>query len=133
MKKTDFSFIKDIIISILIVISLIMLFSIIFYNKTGLTKVIPEPEEYSMSEEMEKDISEAVVAEDEEVVTTYFIDATDLKKVEKTKEYDKGKKNPFAADSGGTIISTNTTNNDNMIVYDNTSVTNTFYEDDGTK
>ena len=100
MKKIDVDLIKDIIISVLLVIAIVLVVIIILYNKTGLIKIIPEVEKYKMSEKMEKELNETV-EEEQNTVVTYKIDATDLKNAEKSREYDKGKKNPFAYQSEG--------------------------------
>ena len=125
MKTIDTSIIKDIIISILIVICIILILIIILYNKTGLTKFVPEVEEYQMSEEMAEHLGETAEQE-ENTVVTYKIDSTDLKSAEITKEYDKGKKNPFAMESSDFI-------SNSYVVNSGVSENEYYYEDDGTK
>ena len=131
MKKTGLNIMKDFIISLLIAACIILLFSVVLYEKISINKVIPQSEEYTVSNEMQEDLNESVSIEEKEVVTTYYIDAAELKKYEKTKEYNKGKKNPFAAESEGTSNNI-VTGNDNNIIID-TPTTNTFYGDSGTK
>lgn len=136
MKKLNTDLIKDFIVSILIVACIILIFSVIFYDKISLSKVIPKSEEYSLSDEMQEDIDESLSEEGTEIVTTYYIDAADLKQYERTKEYNKGKKNPFAMESSSvTNKVNNTTNTDNTDKNNETSASNStnFYEDDGTK
>ena len=133
MKKINMDLIKDLIISILIVICIILVTSVIFYNKISLGKVIPESQEYALTSEMQEALNESYTDEATEVVTTYYIDAADLKKFESTKEYDKGKKNPFAVESDSSEIG-NITNTNNIDSNNSTSsANNNFYEDDGTK
>jgi len=132
MKKINTDLIKDLIISILIVICIALVISVIFYDKVALTKVIPESEEYMMTEEMQDNLNETAADEAKEIITTYYIDAADLKKYEKTKEYNKGKQNPFAAEIDNTI-STNIVNGNNIDSNGSTSTSTNFYEDDGTK
>lgn len=134
MKKINIDLIKDIFISILIVICIALIISLIFYDKIALSKVVPESEDYMMSEEMEEELNAALTDDSTEIVTTYYIDAADLKKYETTKEYNKGKQNPFA-------VETEITNGDigesgnNIDLGGSTSTSNStnFYEDDGTK
>lgn len=133
MKKINIDLIKDLIISILIVICIALVISVIFYNKIPLNKVIPESQEYALTSEMQKALNESYTDEATEVVTTYYIDAADLKKFESTKEYDKGKKNPFAEESDSSETG-NTINTNSIDSNTSTSSTNSnFYEDDGTK
>ena len=119
--------IKDLIISILIVVVIVLGLSIFFYKDISFSKIIPESEEYMIPEEMKQDMEDTIIEEAEQIVTKYYIDSSDLKKYEKNKEYNKGKKNPFAEESDGTQenSSSNNTSNNNE--------TENFYEDDGTK
>jgi len=129
MKKINLDLIKDLIISILIVISIALVISVIFYDKISLSKVIPESEDYKLTEQMQKDLNETQESEPKEVITTYYIDAADLKKYEKTNEYVKGKQNPFAQES--IDLTSNIITNSNL--NNGSSFSTNFYEDDGTK
>ena len=133
MKKINTDLIKDLIISILIVVCIALIISVVFYNRISLSKVIPESQEYTLSDEMNQELEDTFTEETTEVITTYYIDAADLKKYEKNKEYNKGKKNPFAEESDSS--QTGNTANENNIDSNNTtsSSQNGFYEDDGTK
>lgn len=135
MENDKFSIIKDIIISILIVVTILLIISIIFYDKISLSKVIPEAEEYTLSDEMQKDLDEGKEEETKQIVTTYYIDAVDLKNYEKNKEYNKGKKNPFAelSTSNGTSTSENNTSSSENNSNNNNKNNENFYDDDGTK
>lgn len=127
--------IKDLIISILIVICIVVILTVIFYDQISLSKVIPESEDYLLSEEMQQGIEDSISEEEKEVVTKYYIDAADLKKYERTKEYNKGKKNPFAEEAtpaGNTATNTTDTSSSSSENNNNNESEN-FYEDDGTK
>ena len=91
------SLIKNIVISILIVVCIVLLLSIFLYNKVSFNKVVTEFQEYTLSDEMQKDLEESYAEGATQVVTTYYIDAADLKKYERTKEYNKGKQNPITS------------------------------------
>lgn len=133
MNKINTDFIKDLIIGILIAICIVLIVLVIMYNRASFTKVIPESQDYAMPEDMLEELNKGY-AEDKEtqLITTYYIDATDLKKYEKTKQYNKGKKNPFAIESDETDAeltgSSNTTQDG-----DSSSTSTHFYTDDGTK
>ena len=101
------------------------------YDKISISKVIPQSEEYILSNEMEEELNESYSNETKEVVTTYYIDAAELKKYERTKEYNKGKKNPFAVESEETSNNVATGDENNVII--DTPTSNTFYGDSGTK
>lgn len=130
MKNVSIDLIKDIFISILIVVCIVLIIAIISYDKISISKVIPQSEEYQLSEEMKKDLDETYTEESKEIVTTYYLDAADLKKYEATKEYNKGKKNPFAVESETTNEATNNIDSNES---ESSSNSTNFYEDDGTK
>lgn len=124
MKEGFGYIIRNIIISILIVICIIIVISLVFYDKIAINRVIPEVEEYYLTDDMKEEIEDSNLDEAKEVIITYNIDATDLKKYEKNKEYIKGKNHPFAATSDYAA-----SNN----ISSSTSGSSGFYEDDGTK
>lgn len=128
MKNYVIEVIKDLIISILIIICIIVILSIIFYDEISLGKVIPEAEEYFLTEEMKQEIEDTNLEEAKEVIVNYYIDATDLKKYEKTNEYNKGKSNPFAAESYDAGEVSNTVNGSTS-----SNTNNNFYKDEGIK
>lgn len=123
--------VKEIIISLLLVACVGVIGTVVFYNKLALGKVIPEAEEYSLSSEMQNELKNSKLDVAEENIINYYIDASDLKKYEKTNEYIKGKSNPFAEVSGYDGEN-NSSSGDNSIVIEN-NANSGFYEDDGTK
>lgn len=136
MKKMSAEIIKELVISILIVICVVLIISVIFYDKISLSKVIPQSEEYQLSEEMQADIDNGILEETKEMVINYYIDAADLKKYERTKEYNKGKINPFAAESTNATSNSTTTDNNQTTNNESSNSSNNdnyYYEDDGTK
>ena len=129
MKFTEI--IKSLIISILLVVCIVVILSVLFYDKISLSKVVPESEEYMLTEEMQEGIEDSFSEEKKEIVTKYYIDAADLKKYEKTNEYNKGKKNPFSMEE--IPVDTNDTTINNSSSGNSNNQSTNFYEDDGTK
>ena len=134
MKGQTIEIIKDLIVSLLIVVCIGIILSMIFYDDIALGKVIPEAEEYNLSAEMKNELEYSELDDAEEVIINYYIDASDLKKYEKNNQYVKGKSNPFAE------VSDSATENNTTIGDNNTSSganenngNGGFYEDDGTK
>lgn len=123
MKEYITEIFRNLIISILVVICILLIVAFITYDKIALSKVIPEAEEYFLSDEMKQEIEDSNLEEAEEIILNYHIDAADLKKYEKNFEYIKGKNHPFAETSIYTGDIEQSGNNSN----------GGFYEDDGTK
>ena len=132
MFNKGINLIKDIVVSILIIACIVLLLVVIFYDKISITRVIPEADYYTLSEEMQQELGDTNIEETEEIVINYHIDAKDLKKYEKNNEYDKGKSDPFSQviDIHENTNTENQNNNSSSTTNDNSG---NFYEDDGTK
>lgn len=127
------NFIKEIIISLLVCLLVLVGLSFAFYNFIPTNKVIPEKIEYKASEEIKKELGTEVNNNSDNIVKTYEITANDLDQYQKNKDYNPGKKNPFAAISQGSSddVVTGDTSVDN-----NTSGSNkggSLFESAGTK
>jgi len=129
MANKGLEIIKDIITSILILVCIVVVLCIIFYDRISISKVIPETEDYILTQKMQEELKDTNLDDTQEVVVNYYIDASDLKKYEQTKEYDKGKSNPFAE----VDISNTNNSNESSSTTNNTNTSGNFYEDDGTK
>lgn len=129
MKNINKELIKNVGIGLLVIIAIILLLMIVFYHKISIGRVVPKVELYQLSEEIKNELETENSDQNSEIVTTYELDASDLKGYEKTKEYNKGKKNPFAAEATSPSKGNNNTPQEKT---ENPSSTN-FYDDDGTK
>lgn len=95
--KIEASLIKDIAISLLLVLAIIIIFLVFFYDKLAINKVVSVPQPYEISESVLNEIEQENQEQESDIVTTYSIDAYDLKGYEGTKksEYNKDKIDPF--------------------------------------
>lgn len=139
--------IKESIIILLLLFAIALILGIILYDYIPLNKVVPEIEGYETSASIKNEIQETIDTENSEIVVTYEMDSSDLQSFEKTKEYDKGKANPFATyvvpptnnNAGNNIPNNNTqtnntnTNSTNNSTTNNSSSNSTFFKDNGTK
>lgn len=89
--------IKEIIITILLIIVIGLGLAIILYDYMPSGKIVPATAvAYEMPNEIKNEITVSDVMATENVVRTYSISAKDLDVYEYTNNYDKGKENPFA-------------------------------------
>lgn len=108
---------KEIVIILLLIAVIILLLGILFYDYIPSSKTLPEKvQEYVLADDVKKELEQdSQNIDTEEVVKTYQLDATDLQHYEKTKEYNKGKVNPFTQYSNSVTNTignnTNTGNN----------------------
>ena len=133
------SIIKEIIIILLLLVAVVLALGVFFYDYIPTNKVIPTVEPYMTSQMIKTELQESVT-ENEILLETYRITADDLKQYERTKDYDKGKVNPFstyeeetpnAEEQNGTSVNSLNTNTNTQ--KGNTSTGNTFYNQTGTK
>ena len=90
--------IKEIGISLLLLIAIALILGILFYDYIPNNKTVPiKIQAYEMPDDVEQELEEALPeAEQQNIVKTFYIDDTDLNSYEATNDYDKGKPNPFA-------------------------------------
>ncbi len=113
------SIIKEAGIVILILIAVILVLTVIFYEYIPNNKTVPiKLEAYTIPENIKQELQ---VSTEEQNIVRYYIDSTDLDLYESTNDYDKGKANPFADYSEtATQNTTNNTNNESSSNKNNT-------------
>ena len=104
---------KEVIIILLLLVAIIILLAILFYDYIPNSKTIPtKVEKYELAEdikvELEKELNNT---KSEEIIKTYQLDAIDLERYERNKQYNKGKVNPFAAYSSNPTTNNTTSGN----------------------
>lgn len=139
--------IKEIIISLLLCLAIILIVGIVFYEYIPVAKVVPEPVAYTTPEETKSQLLTTSTVDENQVVMTYEINSSDLNNYKKTQEYKPGKANPFSTytetetkdENGGTSGSTSTDNKTTDSSGSSASNENTtssggkFFQDKGTK
>ena len=114
------SIIKESVIMLLLIIAIILILGIILYDYNPETQIIPaEVAEYTLPQGMQEELHSTIKeAEKQNIIKTYRVDSSDLKKYERTNNYEKGKINPFDAPADEVTensINTGTNNNQNNI------------------
>ena len=92
------SILKEIIITLLLCLAILLVLSILFYDYNPLNKIIPNKIAYSTPEEIRNEIEQNEVKDVLEggVNIVYSIDSSDLNIYKKSNSYVAGKQNPFA-------------------------------------
>lgn len=128
------NFIKEIIISLLVCLLVLIGLSFAFYNFIPTNKVIPEKIEYRASEEIKQELNSEVNSDSDNIIKTYEITASDLDQYQKNNEYNPGKKNPFAPISQGESDNTSgETNTDSSNTTNTNNKGGSLFESAGTK
>lgn len=115
--------IKETLIFLLLLFVIMLVLGIMFYDYVPNNKVVPIAlKSYELSETTQEELRETISSESENIVKTYYIDSSDLSVYASTKDYNKGKANPFEDYTTNTTDTSNTTNATNTV---NTSKSNT--------
>ncbi len=128
--------IKEIIIVLLLVLAILLVLGVFLYDYIPMNKVVPKIEQYETPNNIKEEL-EKTVEDTQDMMTPIIreINGNDLKIYEKTKDYQKGKVNPFA-DTTNTVTSstTNQTNaNENKTNTTNPDEKGNYLPNTGTK
>jgi len=131
--------IKEFIIFLLLLVSIALLLCVLFYGYIPTTKMVPakiqvQPLPKEIQDELNSSISQGEGGYTP-IVPPYTVDSIDLRNYESSRQYDKGKINPFEkyvpppppAPPDGNNTNDNTTNNNNTGNNSNNNVGN-FYD-----
>ena len=129
--------VKTVVIGILAIVAIILIISIVSYNKIAIRRVVPMVKSYELSDEIKNELEKEESSENSTTIVTYQLDATDLQYYEKTKEYNKGKKNPFAPEettsTNENSTSSSSSSSSSSGSESGSSSSTNFYDDEGTK
>ena len=87
--------IKEIIIMLLLLLAIILALGVLFYDYVPITKIVPTVQAYQTPNSVTETLKNDILTEASDVIITREIDKTDLALYEETKNYTKGKANPF--------------------------------------
>ena len=88
---------KELIISLLLCLAIILLLGIVLYEYVPMTKTIPNPVSYTTPENVKQELATTEDVDEEEIIMTYEVDATDLNNYKQIQNYKPGKANPFSS------------------------------------
>ena len=128
---------KEVFIELLLVIAILVVVAILFYDYNPINKVIPNKIAYTTPENIKNELEEENVETEVSIENkVYTIEGSDLNIYKKSKTYNPSKENPFASTvedentvSGSNIVKTNT--NGQTITKDNSNNSN-IQKDNGT-
>ena len=139
--------IKEIIIMLLLCLAIILVLGVLLYEYVPSNKIIPEEVSYTTPADVQEELNKSENLENEQVILTYSIDATDLNNYERINSYVPGKTNPFSSydtsstsgsenqsgsSNGGTNNSNNSSGSGNATGSTNETDTG-YFPDKGTK
>lgn len=145
--------IKEIIISLLLCLAIILLLGILLYDYVPMSKTIPNPVSYTTPDNVKQELANSDTVDEEKIIMTYEVDSTDLNNYKRIQDYKPGKANPFSSyetaqtnetsgtnttkNNSSTSGNGNNTNSSNASNEQNEANTTTsggrFFQDKGTK
>lgn len=103
---------KEVIIFLLLLIVIALVLGVLFYDYIPNNKIVPTAlKPYELSEEAQEELNETMSRSSENIVKTYYIDSSDLSVYASTKDYNKGKVNPFEDYTSQQTTNSTATNN----------------------
>lgn len=130
------SIMKEMVIVLLLILAILLVLGIFLYDYIPMNKVVPKIEQYEVPNSIKEELSEDV--DDTQNTMTPIvreINSNDLKIYEKSKNYQKGKVNPFA-DITNTATSNTSNGNGSNVNNQNTNKTDSqgnYLPNSGTK
>ncbi len=111
------SVIKEICITLLLCVAVVLVFGIVFYDYVPISKVVPNKVAYTIPNDVQTELNDNVsVQEIKPKEITYSVTSSDLKQYESATVYQPGNPNPFNAIPTGSansiINSTGSNGND---------------------
>ncbi|MCL2860129.1 MAG: hypothetical protein FWF46_06185 [Oscillospiraceae bacterium] len=105
------SIFKNIIMLALLIIVILLIFGIFFYGVLPSNKIVPEKVQYALPDTLQQELNTTLEDNQQNVLVTYVVKDSDINKYQATNDYQPGKIDPFADNSGGasTTSTTNTT------------------------
>lgn len=144
--------IKELIISLLLCLAIILLLGILLYEYVPMTKTIPNPVSYTTPENVKQELANSEIVDEEQIILTYEVDSNDLNNYKRIQDYKPGKANPFSSyettatntTQGNSATGENGNNTNNATTSNGTSQNNTttnesntsggkFFQNKGTK
>ena len=99
---------KELIISLLLCLAIILLLGILLYEYVPMTKTIPSPVSYTTPENVKQELANTEGVSEYEIIMTYEVDSTDINNNKRIQDYKPGKANPFSS-----YLTPETTTNEN--------------------
>lgn len=127
--------IKEVCIMILLLIAIVLIFGVLFYDYIPLSKTIPNTVAYTKPEGIENELKEAAIEETGPINVVYQIDESQLSSYERSKSYNPGKYNPFGTVTAEVTDNTNTngTSSSSGTGSSSSNSTGSYFNNAGTK
>lgn len=124
---------KELIITILLCVAILLVLSVIFYDYNPVNKIVPNKvAQYTTPENIKEEINVNVTELDSTNIV-YRVEGSDLNMYIKTNTYVQGKVNPFEVASDTVNGQTNIENSNTGSTGSGTNPDNTFWNNAGTK
>lgn len=99
---------KEVIITTLLWILILLILSVLFYDYNPITKVVPNKIAYTAPEEIKEELKEESIVDDTINIQNkiYKVEGSDLNLYKKGNSYNPSKQNPFASSTSQTVNAT---------------------------
>lgn len=105
--------IKEMMVMLLLCLAIILILGVLLYEYVPSNKMIPDRVSYTTPTEVQEELRKGEKVENDEVILTYSITASDLDNYERIYTYVPGKPNPFSSYNIATNSEETTNQNEN--------------------
>lgn len=102
---------KELIIVLLLCLAIILILGILLYEYVPMSKTIPNEVSYTTPEDVKEELLATEDLEEDQIIMTYEVTASDLSGYRKTQNYVPGKANPFSSYESGSATAGSSENN----------------------
>lgn len=129
--------IKELIISLLLCLAIILLLGILLYEYIPMAKTVPNPVSYNTPDNVKQELANSENVDEEQIIMTYEVDSNDLNNYKRIQDYKPGKANPFSSfettgNNTTTGNSSNGTSSSNGNSTNNAGTSNSGSQNNGT-
>ena len=127
--------IKELIISLLLCLAIILLLGILLYEYIPMAKTVPNPVSYNTPDNVKQELANSENVDEEQIIMTYEVDSNDLNNYKRIQDYKPGKANPFSSfETAGTNTTTgNSSTGENGTSTNNAGTSNNGSQNNGTQ
>ena len=100
------NFLKELIITLLLIVAIVLILTVLFYDSIPINKVVPNRVTYTVPETLQEELDKNV-EDEQEILVTYKVEEKDLDVYEENNSYNPGNDDPFGEYKSNSTPTTN--------------------------
>ena len=100
------NFLKELIITLLLIVAIVLILTVLFYDSIPINKVVPNRVTYTVPETLQEELDKNV-EDEQEILVTYKVEEKDLDVYEENNSYNPGNDDPLGEYKSNSTPTTN--------------------------